>query len=122
MNLSPAAGWGDVYTYLEAYGLGATGGRSGHVGVGGLLVSGGASYHTQLWGLSCDNVVNYEVVLVDGSVVNASPNVNADLFRALKGGGSNLDIVTRFGLRTFTIPTDRAYGGLVFTSWTNWIP
>lgn len=103
--------------YLEPYNLGVTGGRSAHVGVGGLLVSGGASYHTQLWGLSCDNVVGYEVVLADGSVVEANPHENEDLYRALKGGGSNLGIVTRFDLRTFTTNPAGAYGGLVFTSW-----
>ncbi|KAF9875395.1 FAD binding domain-containing protein [Colletotrichum karsti] len=118
-QIRPAARWGNVMTYLEPYNLGVTGGRSGHVGVGGLLVSGGASYHTQLWGLSCDNVVGYEVVLADGSIVEASATENEDLFKALKGGGSNLGIVTRFDLRTFTIPPSGAYGGLLFTSWSN---
>ncbi|KAF4981520.1 hypothetical protein FZEAL_2705 [Fusarium zealandicum] len=118
-QVRPAARWGNVVSYLEKFGLGVTGGRSGHVGAGGLLVSGGASYHTQLWGLSCDNVVNYEVVLADGSVVNANAKVNSDLFKALKGGGSNLGIVTRFDMRTFTIPPTGAYGGLIFTSWNH---
>ncbi|KAF6803041.1 FAD binding domain-containing protein [Colletotrichum sojae] len=118
-QIRPAARWGDVMTYLEPFNLGVTGGRSGHVGAGGLLVSGGASYHTQLWGLSCDNVVGYEVVLSDGSVVEASATENADLFKALKGGGSNLGIVTRFDLRTFTVPPEGAYGGLLFASWND---
>ncbi|KAM5347257.1 hypothetical protein ACJ41O_010262 [Fusarium nematophilum] len=116
-QIRPGARWGGVMTYLEDHNLGVTGGRSGHVGVGGLLVSGGASYHTQLWGLSCDNVVNYEVVLADGSIVEANEKQNKDLFKALKGGGSNLGIVTRFDLRTFTTPPSGAYGGLLFTSW-----
>ncbi|RSL75914.1 hypothetical protein CEP51_010443 [Fusarium floridanum] len=116
-QIRPGARWGEVMTYLEKHNLGVTGGRSGHVGVGGLLVSGGASYHTQLWGLSCDNVVNYEVVLADGSIVEANAKHNQDLFKALKGGGSNLGIVTRFDLRTFTTPPSGVYGGLLFTSW-----
>ncbi|KAM0277139.1 hypothetical protein ACHAQH_006033 [Verticillium albo-atrum] len=118
-QIRPAARWGSVIAQLEEYGLSVTGGRSGHVGVGGLLVSGGASYHTQLHGLSCDNVVNYEVVLADGSVIEANESQNQDLFKALKGGGSNLGIVTRFDMRTFTLPPDGAYGGLVFTPWSN---
>lgn len=116
-QIRPAARWGSVMAALEPYGLSVTGGRSGHVGAAGLLVSGGASYHTQLFGLSCDNVVGYEVVLADGSVVEASQDENEDLFKALKGGGSNLGIVTRFDMRTFTTPPDGAYGGLLFTSW-----
>ncbi|KAK1709952.1 FAD binding domain-containing protein [Colletotrichum lupini] len=118
-QIRPAARWGNVMTYLEPYNLGVTGGRSGHVGVGGLLVSGGASYHTQLYGFSCDNVVGYEVVLADGSIIEANTEENADLFKALKGGGSNLGIVTRFDLRTFTVPPTGAYGGLLFASWSD---
>lgn len=97
--------------------MAVTGGRSGHVGAGGLLVSGGASYQTQLWGIAANNVLGYEVVLADGSIVEANVNENADLFKALKGGGSNLGVVTRFDLRTFTIPPTGAYGGLVFSTW-----
>lgn len=117
VQIQPGARWGDTMTFLEPYNLGATGGRSGHVGVGGLLVSGGASYHTQLWGLSCDNVVGYEVVLADGRVVEANAKENKDIFRALKGGGSNVGIVTRFDMRTFTVPPAGVYGGLLFASW-----
>ncbi|KAK2740016.1 FAD binding domain-containing protein [Colletotrichum kahawae] len=118
-QIQPAARWGDVMSTLEPFNLGVTGGRSGHVGVGGLLVSGGASYHTQLWGLSCDNVIGYEVVLGDGTIVTASNTENADLFKALKGGGNNLGIVTRFDMRTFTVPPSGAYGGLLFVSWSD---
>ncbi|KAM0563119.1 hypothetical protein ACHAPJ_001969 [Fusarium lateritium] len=117
-QIRPAARWGDVLTYLEKFNLGVTGGRSGHVGAGGLLLSGGASFHIQKWGISCDNVINYEVVLADGSIVNANPTTNKDLWKALKGGGSNLGIVTRFDLRTFTVPSE-IYGGMMFTSWAD---
>jgi hypothetical protein len=36
--------------------------------------------------IKCE-VVNYEVVLSDGAIVNANANSNPDLFWALKGGG-----------------------------------
>lgn len=45
--------------------------------------------------------MNYEVVLADGSIVSANEQSNPDLFRALKGGGSNFGIVTRFDMVTF---------------------
>lgn len=48
-----------------------------------------------------DQVVNYEVVLADGSVVEANATTNPDLFRVLKGGGNNFGIVTRFDMATF---------------------
>jgi hypothetical protein len=80
-------------------------------------LSGGASFHTQYWGFSCNGVVKYEVVLGDGSVVEATEDENEDLFRALKGGGSNLGIATRFDLRTYTVNPEGAYGGLIFGTW-----
>ncbi|KAL2880350.1 hypothetical protein SGCOL_004403 [Colletotrichum sp. CLE4] len=52
-------------------------------------------------------------------MVEATAEENADLFKALKGGGSNLRIVTRFDLRTFTVPPSGAYGGLIFASWSD---
>jgi len=50
-------------------------------------------------GMGCDSVVNYEVVLANGSVVNANVSSHGDLFRALKGGGGNFGVVTRFDVR-----------------------
>lgn len=44
--------------------------------------------------------MNYEVVLADGSVVQANKSSNADLFWALKGGSSNFGLVTRFDIET----------------------
>ncbi|KAJ3957596.1 hypothetical protein N0V92_005846 [Colletotrichum tropicale] len=46
-------------------------------------------------------VVNYEVVLADGSIVQANDQEHSDLFRVLKGGGNNFGIVTRFDMVTF---------------------
>ena len=48
-----------------------------------------------------DQVVNYRVVLADGRIVDANQETHQDLFRALKGGGNNFGIVTRFDMVTF---------------------
>ena len=48
-------------------------------------------------------MVNYEVVLASGEIINANASANSDLWRALKGGGSNFGIVTRFDLETYPI-------------------
>lgn len=93
-----------------------TGGRSGHVGAGGLLLGGGASWHEGLWGVAADNVLSYEAVLANGTVVTASKTENADLWRALKGGGNNFAVVTRYDLRTFTVPPT-LYGGIIMAEW-----
>ncbi|KAL4802587.1 hypothetical protein BDV18DRAFT_154258 [Aspergillus unguis] len=97
-SLGPGSKWQDVYAELHKYGAIATGGRDGDVGVGGFLLGGGSTYYMASQGFACDSIVNYEVVLVNGSIANANKHENADLWKALKGGGSNFGIVTRFDL------------------------
>ncbi|KAF5525967.1 Bifunctional solanapyrone synthase [Colletotrichum aenigma] len=66
------------------------------VGVGGLTLGSGISWLSNLHGMTCDNVLDYEVVLGNGSIVTASPNSHPDLYWALRGGESNFGIVTKF--------------------------
>lgn len=110
--IGPGNRWGDVYTKLDANNLATTGGRVASVGVGGLLTGGGISFFTPRYGLACDNVKNFEVVLANGGIVHANNATNPDLFRALKGGSSNFGIVTRFDMATFD--QGPFYGGLAF--------
>lgn len=46
-------------------------------------------------------------MLADGRVTNANAEANSDLFWALKGGGPNFGIVTRFDL--FTVPVGQIW-------------
>ena len=70
-------------------------------GVGGLTLGGGISYFSPRYGWTCDSVSNFQVVLADGSIVDANAFYNPDLFFALKGGNNNFGIVTRIDLGTF---------------------
>ncbi|KAF1952218.1 FAD binding domain-containing protein [Byssothecium circinans] len=110
-SIGPGARWGSVYTALEPKGVMVTGGRSASVGVGGLIIGGGISHYSSRYGLACDNVVNFEVVLADGRIVDANKNTNSDLYTALKGGNNNFGIITRFDMQTFT--NEGMWGGLV---------
>lgn len=74
------------------------------------LVAGGNSYYTGRYGLGCDSVINFEVVLANGSIVNANNAINSDLYKALKGGGGNFGIVTRFDIAA--IPAVDIYAGV----------
>ena len=56
--------------------------------------------------------MNYEIVIANGSVVNANENTNADLWIALRGGSNNFGIVTRFDLETFQ--QGSFWGGVVY--------
>ncbi|KAJ5914076.1 6-hydroxy-D-nicotine oxidase [Penicillium tannophilum] len=92
--------WGEVYAWLEEQKLSAIGGRDQQVGLGGFLLGGGMGALPNMYGLGVDGVRNFEVLLADGRLVNANAKEHADLYRALKGGGSNFGIVTRFDLET----------------------
>ena len=59
------------------------------------------SFFAPRYGFACDYVINYEVVLASGDVVNANAHENPDLWFALKGGSNNFGVVTRFDLKTF---------------------
>ncbi|KAI9041091.1 FAD-binding domain-containing protein [Aspergillus affinis] len=80
-----------VYAYLDKFGLAAAGGRLGPVGVPGSILAGGVNFYGNQVGFACDTVVNYVVVLADGTVAQANKTSNPDLFWALKGGSSNFD-------------------------------
>ncbi|KAJ5782862.1 FAD-binding type 2 [Penicillium paradoxum] len=110
-SILPGARWGGVYETLAEYGVTVPGGRSGVVGVSGFLLGGGNTFHTSRVGFGCDNVQNYEVVLADGSIVNANSATNPDLFKALKGGSGNFGIVTKYDLKI--IDSDKMWGGIV---------
>ena len=65
-----------------------------------LMMIGGMSHFSNAWGMAVDNVKNYEVVLANSSINNANRDEKSDLFQALKGGGPNFGIVTRYDLYT----------------------
>ncbi|KAJ4482430.1 hypothetical protein J3R30DRAFT_3459408 [Lentinula aciculospora] len=104
--------WRDVYAVLQPENLTTVGGRVGDVGVGGFLLGGGIGFLSAEHGFGSDNIVNYEVVLVNGTVISASQNQHSDLYWALKLGSTNFGIVTRFDMLTF--PQGPVWGGSQF--------
>ncbi|EGX91944.1 FAD-binding, type 2 [Cordyceps militaris CM01] len=93
--------WEDVYGVLQPLGKTVTGGRLGDVGTTGLLLGGGLSYLSAQHGFACDNVLNFETVLANGTVAHANATSNPDLFFALCGGGNRYAVVTKITMEVF---------------------
>ncbi|KAK2604022.1 hypothetical protein N8I77_006983 [Diaporthe amygdali] len=98
-----------VFAALDPYGLAYIGGRVGQVGMGGFTIGGGTSVLAAKYGWALDNVLEYEVVLANSTIVTASENSHADLYYALRGGGNNFGIVTSFNVNVF--PQGPVYTG-----------
>jgi FAD/FMN-containing dehydrogenase len=78
----------------------ATGfGDTGSVGIGGLTTGGGVGYLGRLHGLTIDNVLAADVVTADGKLRRVDAEHEPDLFWAIRGGGGNFGVVTRFQYR-----------------------
>ncbi|KAI0965162.1 hypothetical protein F4678DRAFT_453654 [Xylaria arbuscula] len=65
-----------------------------------MCISGALGYIAPSTGFGCDSVIEFEVALANGSVVIANSASNSDLWRALRGGGSNFGIVTKLVMNT----------------------
>ncbi|KUI58356.1 Bifunctional solanapyrone synthase [Cytospora mali] len=101
--------WYDVYTALEPLNRTVVGGRVASVGIGGLVLGGGISYLSNIYGWACDNIAEYEVVTASGAILYASEASHPDLYWALRGGGNNFGIVTRF--TAYAYPQGQMWGG-----------
>ncbi|KAJ8516152.1 hypothetical protein ONZ45_g6492 [Pleurotus djamor] len=91
---------GAVYDTLDQFGVTVAGGRSNIAGVGGFILKGGFSNSSPEHVFASDNVVNYEVVLPDGRIVNANATSEPALF---KGASSDL---SRFDIRAYLLTSN----------------
>lgn len=100
---------GDVDSATAAAGLVVPAGVVSDTGVAGLTLSGGMGWLRRKYGMTCDNLLAARVVLTDGSIVEASDSENSELLWALRGGGGNFGIVTRFTYQAYAMDPEVSF-------------
>ena len=102
---------GEYTLAAGARGLATGFGDAGSVGIGGITLAGGIGYLVRKHGLTIDNVLAAEIVTADGRLVRADAMTRPDLFWAIRGGGGNFGVVTRFQFRLHEV--DMILGGML---------
>jgi FAD/FMN-containing dehydrogenase len=111
-HVGPGCRLQDVDRATQEHGLATVLGFISEVGVGGLTLGGGLGYLARRFGWTVDNLEEVDIVTADGEIRMANRGENADLFWALRGGGGNFGVVTRFTYRLHEVGP-MVYGGLI---------
>ena len=103
---------GEYTAAAGAHGLATGFGDAGSVGIGGITLGGGVGFLVRKHGLTIDNLLAADVVTADGELVRADAETHPDLFWAIRGGGGNFGVATRFKFRLHEVGT--IVGGPLF--------
>jgi len=96
---------GQYTTAAGTHGLATGFGDTGSVGIGGITLGGGVGYLVRKHGLTIDDLLAAELVTADGQLVTASGQEHPELFWAIRGGGGNFGVATRFQFRLHQVQT-----------------
>ncbi len=99
-------------TEAGAHGLATGFGDTGSVGIGGITLGGGVGFLVRKHGLTIDDLLAAEIVTADGEVHQVDADSEPDLFWAIRGGGGNFGVATRFRFRLHEVGT--IVGGMLF--------
>jgi FAD/FMN-containing dehydrogenase len=113
-HVEPGATLGDFDAEAQAFGLATPLGINSTTGVAGLTLGGGFGWASRKLGMTIDNLLAADVITADGRFVRADGRENSDLFWALRGGGGNFGIVTRFEFRLHPLGPDVLSGLVVY--------
>lgn len=102
---------GEYTRAAGAYGLVTGFGDTGSVGIGGITLGGGVGYLVRKYGLTIDDLLAAEVVTADGQLLHVDAEHHPDLFWAMRGGGGNFGVATRFQFRMHSV--DTILGGIL---------
>jgi hypothetical protein len=98
-------------TAAAEHGLAVGFGDTGSVGLGGITLGGGVGYLVRAHGLTIDALIAAELVTADGRIRLVDATSEPDLFWAIRGGGGNVGVATRFRFRLVSLPS--VVGGIM---------
>jgi FAD/FMN-containing dehydrogenase len=90
---------------VGAHGLATGFGDTGSVGIGGITLGGGVGYLVRKYGLTIDDLLAADIVTADGQELRVDATSHPDLFWAVRGGGGNFGVATRFQYRLHEVPS-----------------
>ena len=102
---------GEYTTAAAEHGLATGFGDTGSVGLGGITLGGGVGYLVRKHGLTIDSLLAADVVTADGQMLRVDAEHHPDLFWAIRGGGGNFGVATRFKYRLH--PVESIVGGML---------
>jgi hypothetical protein len=102
---------GEYTTAAAAHGLATGFGDTASVGIGGITLGGGIGYLVRKHGLTIDDLLAAELVTADAELRYVDAQRHPDLFWAIRGGGGNFGVATRFRFRLHHV--DRVLGGML---------
>lgn len=102
---------GEYTAAAAAHGLATGFGDTSSVGIGGITLGGGIGFLVRKYGLTIDSLLAAEIVTADGQLRRVDSDHHPDLFWAIRGGGGNFGVVTRFQFQLY--PVDSIVGGMV---------
>jgi FAD/FMN-containing dehydrogenase len=102
---------GAYTTAAGAHGLATGFGDTASVGIGGITLGGGIGFLVRKHGLTIDDLLAAEVVTAHGQLLRVDDHTHPELFWAIRGGGGNFGVATRFQYRLH--PLDRIVGGML---------
>ena len=103
--------WAELNDAAAEHGLAVTGGAVSTTGIAGFTLGGGLGWLMSKYGLASDNLLAVELVTAEGDILQVDGATHPDLFWALRGGGGNFGVATRFTYRLHPLKT--IVGGLI---------
>jgi FAD/FMN-containing dehydrogenase len=106
VTIGAGAVLGELYIEAIHHGVTIAGGSCPSVGIAGLTLGGGLGILGRMYGVTSDRLVGARIVLADSKVVDCDEHHEADLFWALRGGGTgHFGVVTDLVFDPVPAPT-----------------